>query len=670
MLELPPVRFAPFLAIGMLTAYFGGGLLCGSFFAIASAAAVYLAKKRSKALICAAGALWGFVSMSCYMRFYCDPVLDYSGKCVRAEIRVKEVTERSEEGCELIAEINLGGRAANVRLTCGEQLGEGSGAVAVILLGTPDGEKAVQDLANGILLSGEVLDAAFITHNAAGAVEALKSLRAGLAGLLAENCFGERRELALSMLFGMDERLSPRLSESLKVCGAAHYTAVSGAHFAVFAAVLLGMIPENRRRTRTAAALLFAPAAIIFFGPARSVLRASAMFFLYSLSGIFRRKAETLNSLCLSFSLITLFSPGAVLDAGFAMSVLGVFGAGVVGTELSKKLRMLLPEGLHAISPVVGAAAVSISAVICTAPISVALFKGVSLSGALTSLLLIPLMTVAMLFMLILAVTRLSILALPVELSMNAAVSVVGFFGRIRGMWLTMDFEGAWFFAAVCALAFTAAVLGDMKRFAALGQCAAAAVLLSMLLAYSANSNRSEIRFVGYSDSGAAVVFVKNEAVVFISGGGGGLAESVSRCMREHGAVKISCVAAFDADHGGALAIRELSEMMSVGAVYSNEIAKELLRGADIAQFELVPGGRLSVSGVTIAAAEVSDSETNADIVVYSGRITGVPESPANLAVYFSSTEKELPENGVNASRSRDFRIRLDKGGKTVLVID
>lgn len=668
LLDLPAVKFAPFMAAGMLTAYFGGGLLRGIFSAAAAAAVICFAVKRSKALLCAVGALWGAAVMSLYICAYCDPVLAYSGRTVSADITVKEVTEWTGDTEELIAELDLGGRKAKVRLSSSYVLYEGYRAEAVLELSETDNEKLLQNLSEGILLSGEVTELKTVRYGSAGLSGELRALRRILCGKLYENVFGDSGDLAGAMLFGMDERLSPALREKLKICGASHYTAVSGAHFAVFAAVLLGMIPESRRKTRKIISLLFAPAAVMFFGPSPSVIRASVMFLLYSFSSLIYRKADTLNSLCVTIIVICTFSPGTILDAGFAMSVLGVFGTGVVGKAVSEKLCGLLPDKLKKISPVITVFSVSVCAVICTSPVSAAAFKGVSLAGAVVSIILMPLMTIAMTFAVLMALLQISIFSVPVDLSMKAALAVINFFGRFRGMWLTLDFEGAWILAVLCAVLLAFATFGNMKVFMFSVKCIAVLSVFSMTMSLVTCESRSEIRFVGNYSTNAAVLIEKNEAVVFISGNGTGLAAGISRTMREHGAVKIACIAAFDADYGGALAIRELSKLAEIDIVYSNELVRGLLEDLNV---RTAPdGSRLSVSGITIASAKPSDKETTADIVLYNGRITKTPESAAVYAVYFSSTEKEMPENWHNARREKDFYIKLKGGVKQVKVID
>ncbi len=668
LLDLPLVRFAPFMAAGMLTAYFSGGLVCGIVFAAAAAAAVLCAVKRKRLVICAAGLLWGIAVMSAYVNLYCAPITEFGGKTVQAEIKVNEISYIGSGTREYVVEMNLSGRKARVRVTGGDFAETGTRALVVAELDESDSENELQNLADGILLEGVITETKSVYGADFDITAPLTRLRGVMVERLSANVFGERAELALAMLLGKDDGLSPTLREKLKICGAAHYTAVSGSHFTIFAAVLLGMIPDKRKRVKQVVSVLFAPTVLIFFGITPSVLRAAVMFLLYSLASLVRRKADTLNSLCLAVTLICTFSPGTILDIGFAMSVLGVFGAGVVGMNAARRLCGFVPEKRKEwISPVVTAVFASVGAVICTSPISVFVFKGVSLGGVFVSILLMPLMAMSMGCMVLLGILRIDLIALPIELSMRLAEMIIDNLGGLRGMWLTLDFDHAWVLAALCAAAATFAAFGDIKTIRRYGMYSAALALCTLMIGQAFNSRRSEIRFTGNSTTNAAIVIEDNQAVVFVSGSGVGLATSISRTMREHGAVKIACLAAFNADYSGALAIRELSRMVEIDAVYSNEFVKGMLTELNVT---IVPeNARLSISGITLAAAKQSDKETTADIVLYNGRFTKPRESPARYAVYFSSSARDMPENWHNARRDKDFYIRLKKGVKIISII-
>lgn len=637
-----------------MTVYFGGGAPGAIFFAAAAAALIFFAARRSRAVLCAAGALCGAALMTAYLLFYCAPILKYAGSTVDARILVWDIAERSGRSGEVTAKIRLDGRTAKVRLSCAETLGEDNIADVTIVL--ERSEMTADDLANGILLSGEVTEVRSAEYAGLTVYGVFRALRRGFYDSLTANVFGESEELASAVLFGENDGLSPRYGEYLRISGAAHYTAVSGAHFAILAAALLSIVPQNRRRTRVVLSLLFAPAGLLFYGASPSVLRASVMFLLYGAAMLFHRKANTLNSLCVSVVAISLVSPFTVMDAGFAMSALGVLGVGVVGPGVSEKLCEFIPDkAKRALTPVATAFTCSVCAVICTAPVSAALFKGVSMAGAFTSLLLAPFIAAAMTFMLLLGVTGIRLFAVPIDLTMRAAALGVRAIGRVRAFMLPLDFECAWVLAAAVALLTAVCAFGDMKTFVRFGKAALAAALISPIISAAITANRHEVRFVGNTYTSAAIVFERNAAFVFISGGGDGLSTGISRVLREYGALSVNELYAPDADYGGALAIKELSAMLPIGRVYSNGLARSLLPALDT---EDAPAdGMFRAGGVTIASA--SEPLPEADILLYGGSADRLSKSPARYAVYFSKTKRELPDNFHNARVDRGFRVKL-----------
>ena len=659
LLSLPAVRFSPFFAAGMLTVYFGGGSSGAIFFAAASAALIFFLGKRNAAVICAAGAILGVLIMSVYMDRYYVPIREYAGRTINAEIYVTEVTARSGQSEEITAKTTLGGKTVRLRLSCPETLLEDHSADVTIEL--DETGLTASDLACGILLSGEVAEIRSAEYKGLTAASVFRTIRGNFYGKLAQNVFGDSCDLASAMLFGEDGKLAPKYTEYLRVSGVAHYTAVSGAHFAVFAAVLLSLISQERRRTRFLISLLFAPMGLLFYGVSPSVLRASLMFFIYSLGMLFHRRSHPLNSLCIAVAVIPILSPLTIVDAGFAMSVLGVFGVGVVGPEAAKKLCEFIadkPDTVkRVLTPVVTSLTCSFCAVICTSPISAVLFKSVSPIGAVTSILIAPLMAAAMTFMILLGAVNIRLFAVPIDWSMKLAAEIVKLFGKCRTLSLSLDFSGAWVLAAVLVIIVTICAFGDMKTFVRPGKAAIAIMALIPTISAINVSQRHEIRFVGNTYTSAAIVFDKNAAAVYISGGGDGLSESISRTLRERGAVKITTVFASDADYGGALAIRELSEMLPIGEIRSNDLAKGLL--PDLPVSTDTGSGMFTINGVTIASAAASKPALRADILLYSGRMDKASTSPAKVAVYFTKAEYELPENFHNARTDRELCVKL-----------
>lgn len=661
LLSLPFVRTAPFVAAAMLTVFFGGGLPSAIVFALASAALIcFLATRKNRksgAWLSAAAAMLGVLVMMKYMAGFYLPVRALAGTTVDAEVVVTEITKRSGQSEELIARARLGGKSVKLRLSSGEVLLEDHrAAVTIELDGTAPTAK---DLAQGILLSGEITEIRDAEYLGFSFASGFRAVRGSFYGKLARNVFGESGELAGAILFGKDEGLSPQSSEHLRVSGAAHYTAVSGAHFAVFAAALLAIIPQKRRKTRILISLLFAPAGLLFYGFSLSVLRASVMFFIYSLGLLLHKKANTLNSLCIALTVIPLISPPAILDAGFWMSVLGVFGVGVIGPEISAKLCEFIKEKPDTVkrilTPIITTLTCSFCAVICTAPISALVFKSVAPIGAITSILLAPLMAVAMTFMLLLGAIHVRLFAVPIDWAMRAASFITKLFGKMRALVISMDFGGAWILAAILVVILTICAFCNLKIFARLGKIALLLLLIIPLISAIHVANRREIRFIGSTASSAAIVFNGSSAAVYISGGGDGLSESVSGVLRECGATKLTAIYAPDLDYGGALALRALSDMVPTSEIHSNELATGLLSELPV---ELDVFRVVEINGVTIGSASAAEAPFGVDILLYSGRVDKVVESPARVAVYFTREAKDLPANFHNARVEGEFCVK------------
>ena len=557
--------------------YLGSGGACAVIIAFAAAFAVCLFIKHSLWALCFASFALGALNTGLYTALYCTPVLEYSQKHIQGEFTVTEIRSISGDHQEITAKMTLGTRTAKAALSCETRLAAGQTARADIVFGEFDEDNKFYAMANGILLSGKAENIEIISDEPE-AEGFLKMLRGGVAGVIDKTLFGEDRELAKAMLLGEESGLSQSARERLRICGAAHFTAVSGAHFAVFGAVMLEIIPKKRRRTRAVFALMFAPMAMVFFGTSVSALRAAVMFVINGCAVLFHRKSEPLNTLCAAFVLLALFSPGIILDIGFAMSVLGVFGVAVVGRRLSERLCGLLPEKLRRLSPAIAAVTVSSSAVICTAPVSVAFFKGVSLTGAFTSILLTPLMALGVLFLILTAATGAKFLALPLAAAVRLAGLIIRWLGNIRVLWLPMNFGGAWAVAALFAVLLTVMTFYNLKTMKTCIVCMTMIAVLSTAGSVYVSKTRSETVLLENSRGSAEIVFNDGKAYVTIHGSGGGLAERISGRLRENGAVRIEVLTASDADFTGALAVKELSEMMEIGYIETNELVKAVLR--------------------------------------------------------------------------------------------
>ncbi len=215
-------------------------------------------------------------------------------------------------------------------------------------------------------------------------------------------------------------------------------------------------------------------------------------------------------------------------------------------------------------------------------------------------------------------------------------------------VWLTLDFEFAPILAVLGALALSIIVFSD-GRFLKSGLAAFAAVsCLSVVISALSCVYRKEINFVSDGESGAAVICGGRQAVIVISGDASGIAHTLYDTLMQNGISEIKSVCAREIDDSGVTALAELSEIYNIPKLYISEDyrdkANEFIPNAKIITNKV----NININGISIACAKSGDNSVKADIVIYHGYKMSVPKNSAELALYSSSRQNFLPENGVN----------------------
>lgn len=197
--------------------------------------------------------------------------------------------------------------------------------------------------------------------------------------------------LIKAVLFGDKSGLSSELSVQIKRSGIAHLTAVSGMHLSLMAHITVAVITAffgKRKKLAAAVSGLYIIAMMLFFGMTASVLRSGIMLLLYYGGMFIKRHAEPMNSIDKALFLILAANPCACFDAGLWLSVLGTIGVGVVAPMMQ---RIFVKGRFRNIK---NALISTVSASLCTAPIGMLCFGGISLAAPITCLLVQPFFTV------------------------------------------------------------------------------------------------------------------------------------------------------------------------------------------------------------------------------------------------------------------------------------
>ncbi len=194
------------------------------------------------------------------------------------------------------------------------------------------------------------------------------------------------RGLTRGMVIGDTRAMPSEQREDMRVSGLTHLTAVSGAHFAVVAVMVHGMLrrlPLHRGLRATLAALGMACFACLVF-PDASVVRALVMALVGALAVWWGRPPQALAALATAVIALVTVDPFVALEPGFALSVSAVAAIVLWAPRLRIVLgKVMAPTPAMLIS-------VPLAAQAACAPILILLEPRVSLYAVIANLLAVP----------------------------------------------------------------------------------------------------------------------------------------------------------------------------------------------------------------------------------------------------------------------------------------
>jgi competence protein ComEC len=202
-----------------------------------------------------------------------------------------------------------------------------------------------------------------------------------------------RASLLTGLLTGSRGGMPEELLESFRVAGLSHIVAISGYNITIIITLVGGMlfwVPLKKRFPLLVAGIaLFT----LFVGASASVVRAAVMGVLGLLALQQNRKADIRLLVLWSAFFMLLINPRQLwFDAGFQLSFLAVIGLAELSRPVGKALARL-PETLGIRESLTA----TMSAQISTLPLTMLVFKQLSLVAPFANLLVAPLIPLAML---------------------------------------------------------------------------------------------------------------------------------------------------------------------------------------------------------------------------------------------------------------------------------
>ncbi len=203
--------------------------------------------------------------------------------------------------------------------------------------------------------------------------------------------------LLTGILLGVDNDISPEISNAFSQTGTSHIIAISGSNITIVAGLLLAVFGHLTDK-RIAAIMMLLGIAVytIFVGASPSVVRAAIMAALAILAQRFGRRSDGLTALALSVFVMTFLNPNLLLDMGLVLSATATLGL-ILYTEPLTKFSESVAKRLFAaetaqrvVEIFADAVLITIAAQITTLPIIFLVFGQFSLVSFFVNVLVVP----------------------------------------------------------------------------------------------------------------------------------------------------------------------------------------------------------------------------------------------------------------------------------------
>ncbi len=351
-----------------------------------------------------------------------------------------------------------------------------------------------------------------------------------------------------AMLLGDTDYLEDNIMENFRATGIAHLLAVSGLHISLLTFTLSGVLRQLKFSPRLNST--FTMAFIIIFmavtGFSPSVTRAGFMHLMSLISGLILRDSDSLTSMSLGVLVILVINPMSAADVGLQMSVCSTFALITMADRVKEILSDLLKNikigrsgrlSFRLRAHIIQTLSTTITAALCTVPLSAIHFGRISLISPLANLLCVYAATIFIITGIIASIINtIPILGILISFPFKFAASFLceyldittNFMSHIPLAYTNAGYAYVpWFLTFALAVAAVAFIIArrvntpEFSRYAAsLSFFCMSFLLLAAMLSHMLTASGAEIMVFGMQDGGVCVC-AKNGSRAMIAEAGG-----------------------------------------------------------------------------------------------------------------------------------------------------
>ncbi len=519
-------------------------LIAGAVFTAALLACLMLKRLRGQTVfpVAFASAAVACILLLCVNEFYYYPLLKIAGNTYHADVLITDECEKKYGNCYYKGRVvSADGEKirANVTLCFSSGLEAKpydtvSGNFVFYKLGRTDAESAVSRKAENRFLGAYPADKdiEIKTGDSFHIGRFFVSARTGVKKTLLRLLPNDYGGLCVAMLTGDRSALSDSGYTALRKCGISHIICVSGLHLSLWTSAVLYLL-RRLKLGEKASCLIAVPSVLflmLFMGMTYSVIRSGIMMLIYLISVILSQRRDSLNSLGIALTVISVmnpFSPGHLSLKLSALSTMGIITAGeyvfpALDTFLKKHSALKAFKGLIYSVPV------TFAAVLFTLPVTFPMTRGFNFGVFPANFLTVLLAEVCMVCAaagVVIGLVSINIINIPAFAAGFCAKGILGLsskISRIDFLQFNIGEKDTYiilcFMFAFCAAAVLIAPTVKKRIFSS--ACLLCGIFVFSLTLYSYVDSRCTRATVFDTGSGSAVLISRDSENILIGCGG------------------------------------------------------------------------------------------------------------------------------------------------------
>jgi len=244
-----------------------------------------------------------------------------------------------------------------------------------------------------------------IIKPAAGTDYLFHSVRSDVRDFIVNHFDSSNAGIAYGVISGDRSMISRGDKNMFSFSGTAHLLAVSGLHVGIIAAsffFILGFVRNSILRLIIFALLI--ASFVLFSGMQPSAVRAGTAAVFIVMARTFNRRTDLLNILSFIIIIYIIIEPAIIFSIAFRMSASAVLGITILYKPIYEKLRKLMSTENQVLGYLIKSLSMTLSASIIVSPLVAIYFDVYSLISPVANLIVIPLMSLGIVYTFISAV--------------------------------------------------------------------------------------------------------------------------------------------------------------------------------------------------------------------------------------------------------------------------